>query len=186
MRGKTLFIFALLLVLASTIAEAKDKKNHTSRGMLESMQSVPCGAKERGLTGLGSVFGSVGVQHVNSHEQLCPQYLLRTDEMDYHIRPLDQKHAAVLPVGHEAEFKIKKDRLFLKPVDGDKKTRAYQVVSMQPPNTESGVEATAYHPAEKPAETSHISSEVNKNSDGNKVSDGNTKVNDTRSDPPPQ
>jgi hypothetical protein len=186
MRVKTLYIFASLLVLASSITEAKDKKKHAPRGMLESMQSVPCGAKERGLTGLGSVFGSVGVQHVNSHEQLCPQYLLRTDEMDYHIRPLDQKHAAVLPVGHEAEFKIKKDRLFLKPVDGDKKTRAYQVVSMQPVSTENGVDATAYHPVEKPAETSHISSEGNKNSDGNKVSDGNAKVNDTRSVPPPQ
>ena len=115
--------------------------------MLESMQSVPCGAKERGVTGVGSLFGSVGVQHVNSHEQLCPQYLLRTDEMDYHIRPLDTKHAAVLPVGREAEFKIDKDRLFLKVVDGDKKKRAYQVVSMQPVSSEGKFQSSAYHSA---------------------------------------
>jgi hypothetical protein len=91
--------------------------------MLESMQSVPCGSKERGVTGLGSVFASVGVAHVNSHEQLCPQYLLRSDEMDYHIRPVDAKHAGVLPVGQEAEFRIKNNRLFLK-VPGDDKKKA--------------------------------------------------------------
>ncbi|MGB6385815.1 MAG: hypothetical protein WBD25_17740 [Terriglobales bacterium] len=151
MKLKKSLIAALSLVLAvPSIAVAKDKKGQ--RGMLESMQSVPCGAKERGVTGLGSVFGSVGVQHVNSHEQLCPQYLLRTDQMDYHIRPLDLKHAAVLPVGHEAEFKIKKDRLFLKIPDGDKKERDYQVVSMEPVSSESKIDSTAYHPVEKPVE----------------------------------
>ena len=145
MNFKTLFASALTLALfVAPSASAKDKKKHSQRGMLESMQSVPCGAKERGLAGLGSVFGSVGVEHVNSHEQLCPQYLLRSDEMDYHIRPSDQKHAAVLPVGQEAEFKIKKDRLFLKVVDGDKKVRAFEVVSMQPVSSDSAVENTAY------------------------------------------
>src|SRR5271154_443456 len=98
----SLGVISLALALGSSIAEAKDKKK-PERGMLESMQSVPCGAKERGVTGLGSIFGSVGVEHVNSHEQLCPQYLLRTDEMDYHIRPEDTKHAVILPVGREAE-----------------------------------------------------------------------------------
>ena len=158
--GKSL-VAALLLVLAvPSSAVAKDKKGQ--RGMLESMQSVPCGAKERGVTGLGSVFASVGVEHVNSHEQLCPQYLLRTDEMDYHIRPLDTKHAAVLPVGHEAEFKIKNDRLFLRVVDGDKKEHDYQVVSMEPASSASKVENTTYHAPDPPAEA-HPANEVGKN-----------------------
>jgi hypothetical protein len=149
---KTSLIYTLsctLLVLAvSSIAESKDKKKHSPRGMVESMQSVPCGAKERGLAGLGSVFGSVGVQHVNSHEQLCPQYLFRTDEMEYHIRPLDTKHAVLLPVGHEGEYKIKKDRLYLRAVDGDRKVRPYQVVSMQPVNSESKGESSVSRPVE--------------------------------------
>lgn len=150
MKIKKSLIAALSLVLAvPSIAAAKDKKGQ--RGMLESMQAVPCGAKERGLTGVGALYGSIGVAHVNSDEKLCPQYLLRTDEMDYHIRPLDTKHATVLPVGHEAEFKIKNDRLFLKVSDGDKKTRAYQVVSMQPANSEGKAESGAYRPADKPA-----------------------------------
>jgi hypothetical protein len=163
MNIKISLIAALALVLAvPSIAAGKDKKGQ--RGMLESMQSVPCGAKERGVTGVGSVFASVGVAHVNSHEQLCPQYLLRTDDMDYHIRPVDTKHAAVLPVGREAEFKIDKDRLFLRVVDGSKKTEAYQVVSMQPANSSSDekVGNASYGPPPTPAEA-RPADEVGKN-----------------------
>jgi len=150
----SLMIAALsLLLIGSPLAEGKDKKKHAQRGMLESMQSVPCGATERGLTGLGSMWGSIGVQHVNSHEQLCPQYLLRTDEMDYHIRPLDMKHAEMLPIGHEAEFKIEKNRLVLKVPDANKKAKPYAVISMQPVSTDSKYENSAYRSFEKPAES---------------------------------
>jgi hypothetical protein len=143
--------FLLIIAFAAFAPTAASKDKRGQRGMLESMQSVPCGAKERGLTGLGSMIASVGVEHVNSHEQLCPQYLLRTDEMDYHIRPMDLKHAVVLPIGKEAEFKIKRDRLILRIVDGDKKQQwDYQVVSMQPIDP-AAVESGANRPAEPPA-----------------------------------
>jgi hypothetical protein len=143
MKTKSMIAVLLLLLPVSSFASGKEKKGQ--RGMLESMQSVPCGAKERGVTGVGSVFASVGVAHVNSHEQLCPQYFLRTDEMDYHIRPTDMKHAAVLPVGQEAEFRIKKDRLFLR-VGDEKKAREFLIVAMQPANAESKVEGANYQP----------------------------------------
>ncbi len=147
----TIVAVALLILFVPSMATAKEKKGQ--RGMLENMQAVPCGAKVRGVTGLGSMWASVGVAHVDSNEKLCPQYLLRTDEMDYRIRPLDTKHAVVLPVGHEAEFKIKKDRLYLRVVDGDKKTLEYQVVAMQPP--ENKAESGAYRaPAAAPAPAS--------------------------------
>jgi hypothetical protein len=142
--SKPAIVTFLLLLVMSSLAVGKDKKGQ--RGMLESMQAIPCGAKQKGVNGLGSLWASVGVESVNSHEQLCPQYLLRTDEMDYHIRPMDLKHAVVLPVGHEAQFKIKKDRMLLRIPDGDKKERSYQVVAMQPPNTDSKVEGSAYRP----------------------------------------
>ncbi len=192
MNIKTSFIFTLSLVLAvSTMAESKDKKKHAPRGMVESMQSVPCGAKERGLAGLGSVFGSVGVQHVNSHEQLCTQYLFRTDEMEYHIRPLDTKHAALLPVGHEGEFKIKKDRMYLRAVDGEKKARPYQVVSMEPLNSESKAESTASR-AEKPEEYREGDRPKGDNREGDKARDEgdrarvDSREGDKTTDPPPQ
>jgi hypothetical protein len=46
-------------------------------------QPSACGAKnQRGIDGLGGVFASAGIEHVNSNEKLCPQYLLRTDEIE--------------------------------------------------------------------------------------------------------
>jgi hypothetical protein len=107
-------------------------KKHGQRAMIEKMEAVPCGAKERGLTGLGSVFASVGATHVDSDEKLCPQYMLRTDDMEYHIRPLDHKHPRLLPIGQEGEFKISKDVIEMRIPDGDHKKRRYQVVAMKP------------------------------------------------------
>jgi hypothetical protein len=140
---------ALFVLAMPPAAAAKDKKKHSERGMLESMEAVPCGAKQRGLTGLGSVFGSVGVEHVNSDEKLCPQYLLRTDEMEYEIRPIDNKHPVILPVGHEGEFKIKKDQMQLKVPDGDRKTRAYHVVGVKPVRSERKTEASEHGISDK-------------------------------------
>lgn len=150
MKIKSLFVVALLLLSVFPLRAAAKKKKHAERGMLENMEAVPCGAKEHGLAGLGALYGSVGITHVNSDEKLCPQYLLRTDEMDYHIRPVNGKHPVILPVGHEGVFKIKKDHLYLKVPDGDRKTRAYQVVSMKPLNSESEVQGSAYKPPDKP------------------------------------
>lgn len=132
MRVTTVVMIAALLLTPTLPAAAKNKKKQPKRGMLERMEAVPCGARERGLAGLGSVFGSVGITHVNSDEKLCPQYLLRTDEMEYHIQPTDGKHPVLLPVGKEGVFKIKKNRMLLKIPDGDRKTRSYQVVAMKP------------------------------------------------------
>jgi hypothetical protein len=131
MNSKKVFITLLALLLAVPVF-AREKKKHPDRAMIEKMEAVPCGAKEKGLTGLGSIFGSVGVTHVNSDEKLCPQYMLRTDDMEYHVRPLDHKHPVLLPVGQEGEFKVKNDKLDMRVVDGDHKMRHYQVVAMKP------------------------------------------------------
>jgi len=125
-------LIAVLVVVAAMPAFSGDKKKRGDRAMIEKMEAVPCGAKERGITGLGSVFASAGVTHVNSDEKLCAQYMLRTDDMEYHVRPLDHKHPALLPVGKEGEFKISKDILEMRIPDGDRKKRRYQVVGMKP------------------------------------------------------
>jgi hypothetical protein len=130
-------LLAILLVIAAPLAAGGNKKNQPDRAMLEKMDAVPCGAKQKGLTGLGSFWASVGIMHVTSDEKLCPQYLLRTDQMDYRIRPMNLKHPEVLPIGHEVVFKIKKDRMMVKVPDGDQKMRAYEVVSMVPANSPS-------------------------------------------------
>jgi hypothetical protein len=117
--------------------------------MLEKMEAVPCGEKQRGLNGVGSVIASAGVEHSSSTEKMCAQYLLRTDDMEYHVRPTDGKHPTVLPVGHEAEFTIKNDRMFLKVPDGDRKVRTYEVVAMKPLNAESNAQNTEKTDSEK-------------------------------------
>jgi hypothetical protein len=124
-------LISMLALLLAVPGFAKDKK-HANRAMIEKMEAVPCGAKEHGLTGLGSLWGSVGVTHVNSDEKLCPQYLLRTDDMEYHVRPLDHKHPTILPIGKEGEFKVSKDKFDMRVPDGDHKMRHYQVVAMKP------------------------------------------------------
>jgi hypothetical protein len=88
---------------------------------------------------------------VNSNEKLCPQYMLRTDDMEYHVRPLDHKHPILLPVGNEGEFKISKDVLEMKIPDGDRKKRRYQVVAMKPidHSVTSEPENTKYEPPAK-------------------------------------
>jgi hypothetical protein len=131
--------FVLLLVLISALPLSAKKKKDVARGMLEKMQAVPCGAKQTGLAGIGALWGSAGITHINSKEKLCPQYLLRTDDMDYEIRPIDLKHATILPIGQEGKFKIKKNEMILTMTEGsDQKARRYEVVAMDPANPDSG------------------------------------------------
>src|SRR6202042_3956421 len=132
----------LLLVLISAVpltANDNKKKKDAEKGIVEKMEAVPCGAKQRGLAGLGTLWASAGITHVNTNEKLCPQYLLRTDDMDYEIRPIDLKHATILPIGKEGVFTIKKDEMVLTMSDGaDQKPRDYEVVSMNPPDASTG------------------------------------------------
>jgi len=133
MKTKTLLVPVLILLAGVPLFAGNKKNKDFEKGMLEKMEAVPCGAKQRGLAGLGTLWASVGVTHVNSQEKLCPQYLLRSDEMDYQIRPLDLKHATILPVGTEGQFKVKKNEMLLTmPEGGDRKTRSYEVVAMTP------------------------------------------------------
>jgi hypothetical protein len=136
MNIKARFVLLLILISAIPLSGHAKKKKDVERGILEKMEAVPCGAKQRGLAGLGALWGSAGITHINSTEKLCPQYLLRTDEMDYEIRPMDLKHATLLPIGQEGEFKIKKNEMIL--MIADQKARSYEVVAMNPANPDSG------------------------------------------------
>jgi hypothetical protein len=174
MTRQTPLITALVLVLAiPAFAGDKNKKRHNQRAMIEKMEAVPCGAKEHGLSGLGSIFASAGITAINSDEKLCPQYMLRTDDMEYHVRPLDHKHPKLLPVGQEGEFKISKDILEMKIPDGDHKKRKYQVVGMRPIDHSETLEPanTKYdtprkdYPDKPPADKNYANQNVPKNPD---------------------
>ena len=141
MQAKAVLTTIVCLTLAIPVFAGK---KHGQRAMIEKMEAVPCGAKERGLTGLGSVWASVGATHVDTDEKLCPQYLLRTDDMEYHVRPLDHKHPRLLPIGQEGEFKVSKDVLEMRIPDGDRKKRRYQVVAMKPIDHSDSPEVGSY------------------------------------------
>jgi hypothetical protein len=144
MNAKIPLILALVAASATPLfAGGGDKKKPPERATLERMEAVPCGAKQKGITGLGTLWGSAGITHVNSDEKLCPQYTVLTDEMRYDIRPTDLKHAAILPVGKEIEFKIKKDRMYLKVPDTHQKMQTYEVVSMKPTTSDANANAAS-------------------------------------------
>jgi hypothetical protein len=150
MSVKSWLILGLVLISPFPLGANDKKQKDVNRGMLEKMEAVPCGAKQRGLSGLGSLWASAGITHVNSDEKLCPQYLLRTDQMDYEIRPMDLKHATILPVGQEAQFKMRKNEMILDvPEAGLRKMRAYEVVGMNPNNTDSGGKSSSLTPDDR-------------------------------------
>jgi hypothetical protein len=131
--------FTAIIPLSASGQKVKDE-----RGLVEKMEAVPCGANEKGLAGLGALWGSAGITHLSTNEKLCPQYLLRTDQMDYEIRPLDLKHATLLPVGTEGEFEITKNRMLLRfPDADDHKARAYEIVQMDPAQPDTGAATTS-------------------------------------------
>jgi hypothetical protein len=122
---------AILLVGIAFAAHAKDAPSY-DKGVLMQMESSPCGYAEKdGKTVAGQIFGTDG-QHKNTKEVLCQEYTLQTDRITYRIRPKDDKHPVLLPVGETAQFRIHKDKLLLRVPESDGKEREYFVLSMTP------------------------------------------------------
>jgi hypothetical protein len=130
MRFKTYTVAACLMFAGVCAA-----KEHTDyqKGTLLRMDSTACGMQEKGSKSLkGEILGTDG-QSKKTQEMLCQEYVLQTDRVVYRIRPKDDKHPALLPIGETAQFRIHKDKLVLRvPESEDGKEREYIVVSMTP------------------------------------------------------
>ena len=110
---------------------ARDHQSPQS-GTLLQMDSVECGTDQKSAKSLtGEIIGTDSA-HQKMHTLLCQEYLLQTDRIIYRIRPKDDKHPALLPVGEKAQFHIEKDHMKLRVEDLDDKEREYVVVSMTP------------------------------------------------------
>ena len=138
MRSK--LTLCVILSLASA-AYAKDPKAYQT-GKLLQMDSVSCGTAEKdakSFTGemLGTDSGSKKTQEV-----LCQEYVLQTERVIFRIRPRDEKHPVLLPVGEQAQFRLQKDKMLLRLEDLDSKEREYIVVSMTPRSDSSTADAT--------------------------------------------
>ena len=122
---------AVVVLLVAANVQAKDKPSY-ERGMLLQMESTSCGYAEKGSKTLaGEILGTDG-QHKKTQELLCQEYVLRSDRLIYRIRPKDDKHPTLLPVGEAAEFRIHKDKMLLRVPESDDKEREYIVVSITP------------------------------------------------------
>jgi hypothetical protein len=123
--------YLLVIVLLASVAQAKDPKPYQS-GKLLRMESVKCGTDEKtGKSVTGEMLGTDSA-HMKTREMLCQQYVLETETVIYTIRPKDEKHPALLPIGEKAQFRMDKDKIVLRVEDLDDKDRDYEVVSMVP------------------------------------------------------
>ncbi len=133
----------MLWVVASlaTAAFAKDPKPYQT-GKLVQMESVPCGTAEKDSTSVaGEVLGTDSGSK-KTHELLCQEYVVQSERVMYRIRPRDEKHPLLLPVGERAQFRLQKDLMLLRVEDLDSKERAYTVVSMTPRSDSTAADAT--------------------------------------------
>jgi hypothetical protein len=122
---------AIATLLLTTFGHAKEPK-HYHTGTLLQMDSAECGVDENsGKSFVGEVVGTDSA-HKKTHALLCQEYVLQTDNVIYRIRPRDEKHPVLLPVGQSAQFRIEKDKMLLQVEDLDNKEREYSVVSMTP------------------------------------------------------
>ena len=121
----------LCCVLLASSSFAKEPKPRQSGKILQ-MESVSCGVDENsGKSVVGEIIGTDSA-HKKTHELLCQEYVLQADKVIYRIRPRDEKHPVLLPVGEKAQFRMEKDKLILRVEDLDDKDRQYAVVSMTP------------------------------------------------------
>jgi hypothetical protein len=130
-----------VLLFAAVSLSAKDRPAY-EKGVLTQMDSSTCGYSEKdGKTITGEIFGTDG-QHKKTQQTLCQEYILSAERITYRIRPKDDKHPVLLPIGETAQFRIHKDKLLLRVPEADDKEREYIVVSMTP-KTNSGGESAA-------------------------------------------
>ena len=131
----------IVAILFASLVQAKEPKVHQS-GTLLQMDSAECGVDENsGKSVVGELVGTDS-GHKKTHALLCQEYLLQSDTVIYHIRPRDEKHPVLRPVGQKAQFRIQKDKMLLQVEDVDSKEREYNVVSMTPRQDKNSVENT--------------------------------------------
>src|SRR4051812_12946427 len=108
----TLLTAAILLMVAGE-GLAKNPPAF-QKGVLLQMESASCGyAIKGGKTIAGEILGT-DAENKKTNEVLCQEYVLQSERMIYRIRPRDEKHPALLPLGETTEFRIDKDKLKLR------------------------------------------------------------------------
>jgi len=136
-------VVCLILGMAST-ALAKDPKPYQT-GKLLQMDSVPCGTAEKDAKSFAGEMLGTDSGSKKTQEVLCQEYVLQAERVIYRIRPREEKHPMLLPVGERAQFRLQKDKMLLRVEDVDSKEREYIVVSMTPRPDSDSADAFPVH-----------------------------------------
>ena len=144
MQMRSKLTLCLVLALASA-AFAKDPKAYQT-GKLLQMDSVACGTAEKDAKSFAGEMLGTDSGNKKTQQLLCQEYVLQADRVIFHIRPRDEKHPALLPVGEQAQFRLQKDKMLLRVEDIDNKEHEYIVVSMTPRSDGTAADATPYRP----------------------------------------
>ncbi len=145
MRSKlTLCVIAVL----ASVAYAKDPKPYMT-GKLLQMDSVACGTAEKDAKSFAGEMIGTDSGSKKTQEVLCQEYLLQSSRVIFRIRPSDEKHSVLLPIGERAQFRLHKDKMLLRMEDVDGKEREYTVVSMTPTSDANSADAA-------PAQVNHL------------------------------
>jgi hypothetical protein len=136
-------ILSVIIGLAA-MAYAKDPKPYQT-GKLLQMDSVQCGMAEKEAKSFAGEMLGTDSGNKKTQELLCQEYVLQAERVIYRIRPRDEKHPALLPVGEQAQFRLQKDKMLLRVEDLDSKEREYIVVSMTPRSESSTADASPSH-----------------------------------------
>jgi len=132
--------FLLCIVFCTSAALAKEPRPYQT-GKLLQMESVSCGMAEKDAKSFAGEMLGTDSGSKKTQEVLCQEYLLQSERVIYRIRPRDEKHPVLLPVGEQAQFRIQKDKMLLRVEDLDSKEREYIVVSMTPRSDANSADA---------------------------------------------
>jgi hypothetical protein len=137
----------IVVALASltVAANAKEPKPYQT-GTLLKMEAVHCGMAEKDARSLAGELLGTDADNKKSEDVLCQEYVLQSDTLVYRVRPRDEKHPPLLPVGAHAQFRIEKDKMLLRVEDMDNKDREYTVVSMSQRTDSASANAAAVDP----------------------------------------
>jgi hypothetical protein len=133
-----------LVLTCASVALAKEPKAYEA-GTLIQMISVQCGTAEKDSAGLAGEMPGTDSGARKMQQLRCQEYVLETEHVVYHIRPRNEKHAALLPIGERAEFRLQKDRVLLRVEDADGKEHEYVVISITPRTDSNSADAFPAH-----------------------------------------
>lgn len=141
MRSKLLL--CLVCGLSMTVL-AKEPKAYGT-GKLVQMDSVQCGMTQKNAQSFAGELFATDAGTKKTQEVLCPEYVLQSEHVIYRIRPRDDKHPVLLPVGEQAQFRLQNDKMLLRVESVGSKEREYIVISMTPRSDGSTADNSSFH-----------------------------------------